>query len=428
MKGYIYKFTNLINQKVYIGQTRQKLEIRYNQHINAKDNCPIHLAIKKHGIDNFKFEVIEELDLEKEDLIEKLNTLEIEYIKKYDSLCPNGYNVKEGGNVSRSNLHYEEYVSAIYRNEPVIAKEIVYDNILDYCTKTNSNLESTFYNCVLNIKKYFDKIHFVNYKKLPFYGESLPEHASLEDILEGKAVAVVMLPNNMEVKAKDQLVYCVIKSFDKKDGCFPSLQSIAEMSALSIPTIRDSIKRLENSEYIKIKRVGRKNYYTFSPYKKFEPFSPNFLERKDITPTTKSYLLAIQQYMDIEGVGKVSFSNRELSKVSGIPESTIRDCNNELKNKNFLTVLRNNNIDFITGCKTETKVFNLINLGQAVIWALTNHEQRIEENTNDIKEIKKQLAQMVAANEEQRKQIEEQNKLIQKLIEERKINTHEFKM
>ena len=33
MNGYIYKFTNKINGKVYIGQTRQKLKTRYNQHI-----------------------------------------------------------------------------------------------------------------------------------------------------------------------------------------------------------------------------------------------------------------------------------------------------------------------------------------------------------------------------------------------------------
>lgn len=231
----------------------------------------------------------------------------------------------------------------------------------------------------------------------------------------------VQLPNNMEVKAKDQLVYCVLKSFYNENfGCFPSLQAVSERALLSIPTIRDSIKRLENSGYIQVKRVGRKNFYTFSQHKKFEPFSQNFLERKDITPTTKSYLLAIQQYMykDVEGVGKVSFSNRELSKISGIPETTIRDCNNELKHKNFLTVLKNNNIDFVSGCKTETKVFNLINLGQAVIWALVDHEKRIKENSDDIKDLKAKI-------EKQSNQIEEQNKIIQKLLEERnnKLNT-----
>lgn len=98
----------------------------------------------------------------------------------------------------------------------------------------------------------------------------------------------------MEVKAKDQLVYVVIKSFQNKDGtCIPSLKAISERSGLSIPTIRGSIERLQEKEYLDIKKIGRCNSYTFSNYKNFEPFSPEFLNRKDITPTTKAYLVAI---------------------------------------------------------------------------------------------------------------------------------------
>lgn len=47
MNGIIYKITNQINGKIYVGQTRQKLELRMNQHKHSKDKSPIHLAIKK---------------------------------------------------------------------------------------------------------------------------------------------------------------------------------------------------------------------------------------------------------------------------------------------------------------------------------------------------------------------------------------------
>lgn len=76
MKGYIYKFTNLINNKIYIGQTRQKLNNRYKQHLKAKDNYPIHAAIRKYGIENFSFTTIEIIEADsKELLIDELNTI-----------------------------------------------------------------------------------------------------------------------------------------------------------------------------------------------------------------------------------------------------------------------------------------------------------------------------------------------------------------
>jgi group I intron endonuclease len=57
------------------------------------------LAFKKHGVNNFKFELIcISFD-------ENLNDLEKYYIKKLNSLAPNGYNLREGGNSSR---HSEE--------------------------------------------------------------------------------------------------------------------------------------------------------------------------------------------------------------------------------------------------------------------------------------------------------------------------------
>lgn len=225
----------------------------------------------------------------------------------------------------------------------------------------------------------------------------------------------VQLPNDMEVEAQDRLVYLVIKSYNNKElGCFPSLDTIAKDSKLSVPTIRKSIKRLESNEYIKVTKIGRKNYYEFSPYKKWEPFSPEFLKRSDLTPTTKSYLIAIQQYMykDVEGVGKISFSNMELSRQTGIPEATIRKCNNELKRNNFMTVIKNTNRDLESG--SDTKLFNMSKLDQAIIWGLINHEERIQENTDSIKRLEKT--------------IQEQQKLIDKLLKERQVEDVKFEM
>ena len=60
MKGFIYKVTNKVNNKVYIGQTRYTVEFRWRQHVNSKDNCHFHLALRKYGVDNFLVENIED--------------------------------------------------------------------------------------------------------------------------------------------------------------------------------------------------------------------------------------------------------------------------------------------------------------------------------------------------------------------------------
>jgi group I intron endonuclease len=94
---FIYKFTNPINNKCYIGITKNslsKLSIRYNFDVkhNSKTNRPISLALQKYGIDNFKFEII------KDDITDykELLLLEKYFIKQYDSI-KHGYNVTTGG-------------------------------------------------------------------------------------------------------------------------------------------------------------------------------------------------------------------------------------------------------------------------------------------------------------------------------------------
>ena len=102
--GYIYKIENIINNKVYIGQTTQELNARWYQHKNTSINNSnlymlIHKAMNKYGVDNFYFEEIEKIECNKYELLKtKLNSLEIFYIKKYNSRKPNGYNMTIGGN------------------------------------------------------------------------------------------------------------------------------------------------------------------------------------------------------------------------------------------------------------------------------------------------------------------------------------------
>lgn len=91
----IYKITNKINGKIYIGQTTKTLQRRWTKHcIAAKtDNIPFHKALIKYGFENF---TVEQIDVAS--TIDELNKKEVYWIKYYNSMLPNGYNVCEGGN------------------------------------------------------------------------------------------------------------------------------------------------------------------------------------------------------------------------------------------------------------------------------------------------------------------------------------------
>ena len=97
--GYIYKITNKVNNKIYIGQTVQPVEDRWRQHIsdafkeNDNDKYAIHYALKKYGVDNFSFEIIEEIPSL------QLNERETYWIKELKSHYSfgQGYNMTWGG-------------------------------------------------------------------------------------------------------------------------------------------------------------------------------------------------------------------------------------------------------------------------------------------------------------------------------------------
>lgn len=88
MKKWIYKITNNINGKIYIGQSKNP-QNRFKQHINDEKDSVIHNAIKKYGEDNFSFEIIE-------GPIENYNEREKYWIKLYNSY-EEGYNMTYGG-------------------------------------------------------------------------------------------------------------------------------------------------------------------------------------------------------------------------------------------------------------------------------------------------------------------------------------------
>jgi hypothetical protein len=130
--GEIYKITNTINNKVYIGQTRTHRKNkdkyrpygylgRFNTHIsdalcNTKKSQSRYLAssIRLHGKENFVIELVERC------LSEELNEREIYYISHYNSMYPNGYNLTSGG---KNNYPFKKIdIEGIIETEKNVAK------------------------------------------------------------------------------------------------------------------------------------------------------------------------------------------------------------------------------------------------------------------------------------------------------------------
>ena len=172
----IYKITNLVNHKVYIGQTTNTFNQRYKgkgvgaERLIASTSANANLlnAIAKHGVNNFKVEIIEQCQT-----IDKLNEREAYYVEHYDSNNElKGYN-KVGGGENRYwdwkkvlrvyitneekceqqvneikklskklNIHYKEVMIDIHKRpifkvSKTTGRVTMYENILACCYRDN---------------------------------------------------------------------------------------------------------------------------------------------------------------------------------------------------------------------------------------------------------------------------------------------------
>lgn len=91
--GIIYRIFNINSGKSYIGKTSRDFYVRMGEHIKYSYTQPqkkLYAAFRKYGIESFSAEIIGTYDLA------ELNTVEAEYIRKFDSYS-NGYNANFGG-------------------------------------------------------------------------------------------------------------------------------------------------------------------------------------------------------------------------------------------------------------------------------------------------------------------------------------------
>lgn len=114
----VYAVKNIKNNKVYVGQSRN-LQKRLLQHLAAATDKPLHKAIQRYGINNFEFYVLEKCDES------KLDSIEQEYIKKYNSADERyGYNISPGGNAVKLTKDAVAQIISDLKHSDISSEEI----------------------------------------------------------------------------------------------------------------------------------------------------------------------------------------------------------------------------------------------------------------------------------------------------------------
>jgi group I intron endonuclease len=105
---YIYKITNTVNNKSYVGYTTDP-QARWEAHRHNQGSRLVFQAIKKYGVDKFTFEVIAKDTVENEQ----------QYINDHNTMAPNGYNLTEGGSLppNHKGKTYKEIYGADWKQQ-----------------------------------------------------------------------------------------------------------------------------------------------------------------------------------------------------------------------------------------------------------------------------------------------------------------------
>lgn len=344
MESIIYKYINKINGKMYIGQTINKDKRKrqfYNKNVlytsqKNKKLSKIDQARQKYGVDNFEYSILEKINMDnKEDVISKLNELEKYYIDKFNSI-ENGYNIMPGGG---NEVKTEETINKIKQG-------------------VRSNLENTIYRSSTDIKN--------KYLTLPL------------ELLQTK--------NYREV-----LIYLYIQLYSQKNISKPALKTLIDISNQSINTIRKLIKLLEKDDFISVDKTSNITKYYFKEKINSITICSNILLTNILSELEKYFLISLVPYSDNNSC--ITMSNKELSNLINISESTISRCNKSLEIKQYLKV------------QNQNKIYNL----KLIL------ENNVEENTNKIKALEKDIEMLKRAlieKDEKIKSLEQKSEII----------------
>ena len=213
----IYKITNLVNGKMYVGQTKGTLAHRWGQH-RAEGNSQrdhhqyqtLYRAMRKYGVENFEIELLQECTEE------ELNALEIYWIGRLDTYR-NGYNMTIGGITMRTKPKetimdrrrpVEQYTLqgeyiARYESIAEASRQLnIHPRLIGSCCRRNQHTAGGYIFCYEGDKDRIDeqKGNLLRMNKNAFYvkqytlnGEFIKEYASAHEASDAVGVSVTRI-------------------------------------------------------------------------------------------------------------------------------------------------------------------------------------------------------------------------------------------
>lgn len=190
----IYKVTNLINNKVYIGQTTKTLKHRQDQHRreteSIRKNSYFHNAIAKYGFENFLFEVIDCADS-----IEELNNKEVYWINYYNSTNKEiGYNLDSGGRNGKKSERTKKAISLTsiekWKNPEIVEKMVagLKEGTRRWKEKSKNNF--VIFKCSVCEKEIPVKPHILKIKKYCSIACSIKDGTYINGIINGRIAKI----------------------------------------------------------------------------------------------------------------------------------------------------------------------------------------------------------------------------------------------
>lgn len=279
--GYIYKITNDINDKIYVGQTIYNIKNRFSNHIcSAKRNekTKLYNAMRKYGIEHFSISVIEEC---KDEL---LNEREIYFISKLNTI-KNGYNISNGGEGRKLiSDEIKEKIWNDYKNG-LIVKEI---------SKKYNVCCETIYNYFLTKKdyKHYTRLHYLKSNKV-------------KKEYERKTKAIMQFDFNGNFIKKWKSFFEIKNSIKNSGGVKSACQHIAKTAC--------GYQWLYEEEYnkgIRVDKIMDKTIYQFTKDMKLIGKYKNQVEASKATNT-------LQEGISSCLLGKLKTSNGFIWKYGG---------------------------------------------------------------------------------------------------------------
>ena len=215
----------------------------------------------------------------------------------------------------------------------------------------------------------------------------------------------VVVQHDIQLTPEQLLVYVIIKK--GMDGTshisYVNIGTIMAVSNFNKSTILKYLEVIEEKGYFKIVKCGANLHYNSYVFpqehrdEKFERFAFEMIERPDLTPTEKAYLIALQKHLFIDfesGVGRVSYSDLELcQKIQG-SRKKLMEVMKSLKEKGIITaeteIFKR---DKETGLRVRQRDFILNNYNTATIKRI---EKKLDEKV-DRKEVQHMIDKAIDA-------------------------------